>query len=438
MKIRISQLQAILTGVFLFPCPTILHAQGAPGGLPVSGTVATDPAAQQIASALSLLQLGSIEEARQCVSVLEAAQSQNPGMTGFGDVRNLIMSIFRAEAGVIAARKALVEAKVRAGQLERNAKMASEVSPLTGRSNSEQAGRYRDQANQLTSEADGFLQQSKASLASALVDARARLLEAHPGAPRDFIQRIADRNEVELPALVKTEGTIAGETQVVGGIEFVWCPPGEFLMGSPPDEEGRSDDEEQVRVTISRGFWLGKTEVTQEQWEAVMGDNPSQFIGKDLPVENLSWEDAMNFVKKVNESRILPPGWKLTLPTEAQWEYACRAGTSGAYAGSLDEMAWYGGYKKNPGETHPVGQKKPNSAGLYDMQGNVEEWCLDCYEVKLPGGEDPVRTSGSKRVLRGGGWLNDAEDCRSAYRLGLSPDYRRHDVGFRVAVSFSP
>lgn len=264
------------------------------------------------------------------------------------------------------------------------------------------------------------------------------------------------KNEREVAELGESIGSgELGSTipvKLPGGniLEMAWIPPGTFPMGSPPDEESRSDTENQIRVTISRGFWLGKTEVTQAQWKELMGSNPSEFQGDDLPVENVSWNDAMEFIDKLNRSGILPAGWKFTLPTEAQWEYACRAGVPGPYAGRLDEMGWY---SENSGSrSHPVGQKKPNRAGLYDMHGNVYEWCLDSFDMKkemvvgiefktlppLKGGTDPLGTVGSGRMLRGGGWKSDAEDCRSADRDWGDPDARNSILGFRVAVSSTP
>ena len=145
-----------------------------------------------------------------------------------------------------------------------------------------------------------------------------------------------------FPADRGMEGSRAGEVREFGGIEMVWCPPGEFLMGSPTSESDRSDDETQHRVTLTRGFWMAKTETTLGQWERMMGDNPSQFTGEDLPVETVSWDDVLGWLEKMNEKTPLPSGWKWALPTEAQWEYACRAGTETAFAGTgeLDEMGW--------------------------------------------------------------------------------------------------
>jgi formylglycine-generating enzyme required for sulfatase activity len=168
-------------------------------------------------------------------------------------------------------------------------------------------------------------------------------------------------------------------------------------------------------------FYLGKYPVTQQQWEAVMEDNPSRFKGGSLPVETVSFDDVQTFLQKLNQLS----GKKLyRLPTEEEWEYACRAGSTSEYyfgdnVGQLGEYAWYDG---NSGQTtHPVGQKKPNGWGLYDMAGNVFEWTDSWYD-----------SSRSSRVLRGGGWLSYAEYCRSANRLNLTPDSRSSFIGFRL------
>jgi formylglycine-generating enzyme required for sulfatase activity len=215
---------------------------------------------------------------------------------------------------------------------------------------------------------------------------------------------------------------------------FALVPSGSFTMGSTSNEEGHSSEENQVEVTLSQSFWLAKTEVTQAQWEAVMGSNPSQFKGPNLPVENVSWEDAQAFIAKLNDKQILPQGWKFALPTEAQWEYACRAGEKGPYSGGrLDEVGWYDGNSSS--QTHEVAKKKPNALGLYDMHGNVYEWCADWYEDTLRGGVDPVGPSeGDFRVRRGGSWFNVASFCRAADRYGDSPGSRNYFLGFRPAL----
>lgn len=219
-------------------------------------------------------------------------------------------------------------------------------------------------------------------------------------------------------------------------LKLIWIEPGTFAMGSA---SGRDDERSVTQGTLTRGYWLGQTEVTQAQWSAMMGNNPSNFKGDDRPVEQVSWNDAMEFCRKLTEreraASRLPEGYAYTLPTEAQWEYACRAGTDGDYAGNLDAMAWY---SANSGsQTHPVGQKQANPWGLRDMHGNVVEWCLDWYG-RYPGGSvtDPSGPpSGSHRVYRGGGWGRDAIYCRAAFRGMLAPGVRVNFLGFRLALS---
>mgnify|MGYP000906934689 CR=1 FL=1 len=239
-----------------------------------------------------------------------------------------------------------------------------------------------------------------------------------------------------FPASRGMEGSRAGEVREFGGIAMVWCPAGEFLMGSPVDEEGRGNDETQHMVTLTRGFWLAKTETTQRQWEGATGSNPSEFKGADLPVERVGWEEAQGWLGKMNERHPLPEGWKWELPTEAQWEYACRAGTETAYAGNgkLDEMGWYG--DNSGGKTHAVGGKKANAWGLHDMHGNVWEWCRDWYgDYPSGAATDPAGPAKSGiSVGRGGSAHYGAASCRSALRARLPPYGRVSGLGFRAAA----
>ncbi len=247
------------------------------------------------------------------------------------------------------------------------------------------------------------------------------------------------------------EGGEAGESlQIEIGLgqkmAFQFCSAGSFMMGSPAGEINRGDDENQVQVRISQGFWMGQTEVTQRQWAAVMASNPSQFEGDELPVEQVSWEDAQKFIGKLNQGGGLPEGWKYALPTEAQWEYACRACRSTAFGfgdslssqeANFDGGFPYGNAVKGSfgGKTSLVGSYKPNAWGLYDMHGNVYEWCADWYAAALEGGTDPVGASkGSVLVLRGGSWLDNGDGCRSAKRRKSAPDDRNYFNGFRVAA----
>jgi formylglycine-generating enzyme required for sulfatase activity len=221
------------------------------------------------------------------------------------------------------------------------------------------------------------------------------------------------------------------------GMEFVYIEPGSFMMGSPSNESGRDNDEKQHRVTLTRGFYLQTTEVTQRQWKSVMGSNPSKFSGcNSCPVEMVSWNDVQGFIRKLNRRE----GKSYRLPTEAEWEYACRAGSGERFCfgndeGRLGEYAWYG--NNSGGKPHPVGQKRPNSWGLYDMHGNVWEWCQDRFG-DYPYGTvtDPTGpSSGSFRVGRGGGWNFDPRNCRSAIRDGGDPGDRGDILGFRLALS---
>ena len=216
------------------------------------------------------------------------------------------------------------------------------------------------------------------------------------------------------------------------GQKFVLIQPGSFEMGS---NSGYSDEKPVHRVTISKPFYLQSTEVTQGQWRAVMGSNPSNFKGDDLPVEQVSWNDAQEFIRKLNAKE---GSDKYRLPTEAEWEYAARAGSQSKYcfgddAGRLGDYAWYDSNSGN--KTHAVGQKKPNGWGLYDMHGNVWEWVQDWKASYSSGSStDPSGpSSGSVRVFRGGGWNDPARYCRSASRGWGDPGFRSIYLGFRLA-----
>jgi len=216
-----------------------------------------------------------------------------------------------------------------------------------------------------------------------------------------------------------------------------WIPPGRFWMGSPEGEAGRFEWEgPRHEVELTTGYWLGETPVTQALWEAVMGNNPSQFKGAERPVEQVSWEECMAFMEAL-EGQV--PGLGARLPTEAEWERACRGGTDGATwlggndEATLDAIAWWSGNSGN--ETHPVRLKAANPYGLYDMLGNVAEWCLDGQRTY---GEALVRDpygdlDGPYRVYRGGSWLWDARAVRAAYRIAFPPSFRDGGLGFRLA-----
>ena len=247
----------------------------------------------------------------------------------------------------------------------------------------------------------------------------------------------ADPASAPAPATAHKNGDSATITLPGGAtMEMIWCAPGSFTMGSPLSETGRFEDETQHSVTITKGFWLGKYEVTQRQWESVMRSNLSRFKGPNNPMENISWHDCMVFVRRVATETKLP----VRLPTEAEWEFACRAGSDKPVAGSgiLPDMAWYDNNSDN--HTHEVGIHKPNAWGFFDMHGNVLEWCADWFSV--PSAADAVNPkgppSGSFKVLRGGCWFFYERDCRCAYRLKRDPTLRNCIFGFRLACTEIP
>ncbi len=229
----------------------------------------------------------------------------------------------------------------------------------------------------------------------------------------------------------------------VGSVEhrLRWVAPGSFTMGSPIGELGRFEHEAQHHVVLTQGYWLGETPVTQDLWRAVMGTERAGFRGDRRPVECVRWHDAMAFCAAAN---VRVPGLALTLPTEAEWEYACRAGTSTAtwngdlsgtlVAPELDGVAWYA---ENSGdESHPVGALRANPWGFHDMLGNVREWCADAWGEVCGDAVDPLRRGdeGAPRVMRGGSWYDRASAQRAASRYAEPPGYRHDDVGFRVAL----
>ncbi|MFM9965948.1 MAG: formylglycine-generating enzyme family protein [Planctomycetaceae bacterium] len=249
-------------------------------------------------------------------------------------------------------------------------------------------------------------------------------------------------------------------------IKFCWCPPGSFTMGSPKDEPEHLSKEDQVSVTLSKGFWMGKFEVTQGEWQKIMGTSVTEL--HDLPDTNIfgpvtgtgarhpmyfvNHDEALAFCAKLTDQERragrLPTDWKFDLPTEAQWEYACRAGTTTATAfgnsmsstmANFDGSSPYGGASKgkNLDQTTEVGSYKPNDWGLCDMYGNVWEWCADWYVDERSGGRDPAilqSADASERVKRGGGFGQGGEYCRSASRFGYEHGDRSFSQGFRLAA----
>ncbi|MCI0359556.1 MAG: formylglycine-generating enzyme family protein [Planctomycetaceae bacterium] len=259
-------------------------------------------------------------------------------------------------------------------------------------------------------------------------------------------------------------GSIGGDERTVAGIKLCWCPAGRFLMGSPPDEPERRPGEDQVEVTLSKGFWMGKYEATQGQWKRVMGKLPGELTaelpeGDDFPVGNVNFTEAEEFCRKLTvlgrQGGELPKEWEFRLPTEAQWEYACRAGktTATAFGDMLSSKQAnfkgkpYNGAEAGPSlkRAAPVGSYPANPWGLCDMHGNIFEWCRDWYHAKLPGGVDPDlysarstaalnRTGDASRVRRGGCWADEGWPCRSAFRLRFEPERRYDHIGFRVVA----
>jgi formylglycine-generating enzyme required for sulfatase activity len=257
-------------------------------------------------------------------------------------------------------------------------------------------------------------------------------------------------------------GAKAGEARDVAGVQLCWCPAGRFLMGSPATEPERRPGEDQVEVTLSHGFWIGKYEVTQGEWKRVVGEFPEKLTageGDEFPVYSVNFAEAERFCRKLSEqthaSGALPQDWEFRLPTDAQWEYACRAGTTTAtsFGDSLSsKQANFQGKRYNGAETGPslkraaaVGSYPANAWGLHDMHGNIFEWCRDWHHLKLPGGVDPDlylaqttaqrnRTGSKSRVRRGGCWADEGWPCRSAFRLRFEPERRADHIGFRVVA----
>ncbi|MDO5553930.1 MAG: formylglycine-generating enzyme family protein [Planctomycetia bacterium] len=240
-------------------------------------------------------------------------------------------------------------------------------------------------------------------------------------------------NAADLPDLGRNAG--ARGVLTWDGLEYAfrWCPAGSFIMGSPESETGRDEAEVLHKVNLTQGFWILETEVTQEMYQSVMGVNPSAFRGVNMPVDTISWEEATRFCEELS-SRV---GAKITLPTESQWEYAARAGTTGPWSGELAALAWYGEATES-GSSHAVAGKKPNAWGIYDMHGNLWEWCRDRWTDYT--GEEVTDPQGSSdgydgvRVDRGGCWDSSAEYCRSAYRGVYERNRKSRFVGFRVVT----
>lgn len=237
---------------------------------------------------------------------------------------------------------------------------------------------------------------------------------------------------------VATKASYSNGTLTVNGIKYnmVWVEGGTFRMGATSEQDGDAyDNEKPVHSVTLSGYYIGKTEVTQALWKAVMGRNWSRFKGDDLPVENVSWYDCQEFIRKLNSLT----GQHFRLPTEAEWEFACRGGNNSRgykYSGSnyIDNVAWYDG--NSGGNTHPVATKSPNELGIYDMSGNVWEWCADWYGKYSSGAQTNPKGpyDGSYRVNRGGSWCYVAWCCRSSFRFNYNPSHRVSDLGLRLAL----
>jgi len=266
-----------------------------------------------------------------------------------------------------------------------------------------------------------------------------------------FVSTLSFFLSIASQQAIGEEKTAQGETFTNSiGMKFVLIPKGTFMMGSPSSEKGRRSNETQHEVTLTKGFYMQATEVTQGQWQSVMGTRPwsgKKYVGDSAnnPTVYISWNDCQEFIRRLNQKERTN---KYRLPTEAEWEYACRAGSTtrfhfGESDSILGDYAWYKNNAWDVGEKYArtVAQKQPNAWGLYDMHGNVWEWCQDWYEYEknYPTGHitDPKGpSSGKSRVFRGGGWFSYAWDCRSAYRDWYSPDFRVNYIGFRVARDF--
>ena len=219
------------------------------------------------------------------------------------------------------------------------------------------------------------------------------------------------------------------------GIEMIFVEGGTFLMGATSDEDDNCDDEKPVHQVTVNSFYISKYPITQEQWMAVTGDNPSYFDGENLPVEMIHWDDTQNFIRTLNEQT----GKQYRLPTEAEWEFAARGGVKSKeyrYSGSneIAQVAWYEDNSED--KTCPVGLKAPNELGIYDMSGNVWEWCNDWFgEYPASDQTNPQGpVSGSSRVLRGGGWSSRARGCRVSHRIILNPNLRYSRSGLRLLL----
>jgi sulfatase modifying factor 1 len=248
----------------------------------------------------------------------------------------------------------------------------------------------------------------------------------------DLVNRLLQQEPAEnsLPA---------GTLRSFGATECIWCPPGQFMMGSPEHEDKRRDDEVQHRVTLTAGFWISKSPTTQAEYVGVVGCNPSKFKNVDQPVETVSWDEAVKYCRKLTKQQhaegIIPDGWEWRLPTEAEWEFAARAGHPGARYGDLESIAWYW---LNADTPKASGWNIPNNWGLHDVIGNVSEWCSDWYgKYDTSLSNNPTGPSiGKYRVVRGDDCVSFDDSClRFASRGRAIPESRKDNIGFRPVLS---
>jgi formylglycine-generating enzyme required for sulfatase activity len=362
-------------------------------------------------------------------------QAQQPGQSGSSLDQILALGRKRTAA---AAELAAAQRKAEAERRKREAEIAQVKAAARAKRKAEFETAYKKYEEIVKIVEQGFLGTAE-----------------HQVAWRAICGDFSVKNPGDKPAALRVDGlgwtgtSATGQSRTVdlgGGVslELVWIPADTFTMGSPSGEANRGNDETQHRVKLTKGFWMGKYEVTQEQWQAVMGSNPSHFKGSKNPVEQVSWDDCQSYIQQLNR-KVQGVGFRL--PTEAEWEYACRAGTTTAfhYGNDLDASLanFDGNYPYGNGrkgeyrrKTVPVGSFKPNAFGLYDMHGNVWEWCQDWYGAYPSGAvTDPAGPgAGSSRVLRGGSWNNNARNCRSANRNNNDPGNRNNNIGFRVVL----
>ena len=338
----------------------------------------------------------------------------------------------RAEEAEEARAKAIAEGELarRKAEEAEYAKAVAEAQSELARRRAEEAKDARDSAVAETARMANEVVLAKRAAEAALAKQRTAEAEA------EQMRRLADEATRQLAVAAWDRRVnslmLPGEVK----LELRWVRAGSFIMGGAADV-----DESPHRVTLTQDYWLGTYEVTQAQWQAVMGEQPSGFRGASLPVENVSWDDSQRFCTRLNElfAGRIPPGYAFCLPTEAQWEYACRAGSEGDFHGeTLELVGWYA--ENALSQTHPVGQKRPNAWGFHDMHGNVMEWCQDWYD------KDYYRLSemavdphgpkfGESRVTRGGAWCSLPSWCTSSCRNDSNSSYRSKFHGVRVCLA---